>query len=328
MYWQFATERQQIYMRRLAGYPTHRLTDNPILSEYRFTNTYRASDRVSQYLINSVQYNAEWDWPDTFVRTLIFKVFNRIDTWTYLLDVVGEPDRSTLVSGRIERALKSIAGRKPLYSPAYIMPAPRSYSGPKYVRHLALIRDMLAEEVHVRIQLASSMAQAFAILRSYESIGSFLAYQYITDLNYSRHLGFSENEFTVPGPGALRGLRKCFDNGADQSTEYLIAWTTERQEEEFTSRELSWDDLWGRALRYIDIQNIFCEVDKYTRVAMPDLDMSVSGTRIKQRYHPDPSPISIPSFPPKWQINDRVVGDFPLNQSKGQYSLLLSDVER
>ena len=315
-------------MRRLAGCPTHRLTDDTILREYRFTNAYRASDRVSQYLINSVQYGSEWNWPDTFVRTLVFKVFNRIDTWSYLLDVVGEPNYSTLINGKIERALGSIAGRQPLYSPAYIMPAPRSYNGPKYVRHLALIRDMLADDVHVRIQLAPSMAQAFSILRSYDSIGSFLAYQYIIDLNYSRHLEFSENEFTVPGPGALRGLRKCFGNRAEQSTEYLIAWTAERQEEEFTNRELPWDGLWGRDLRYIDVQNIFCEVDKYTRVAIPDLDTSVSGTRIKQRYRPNPSPASIPCFPPKWQINDRVADSLPSHKLNGQYSLSLSDAKR
>ena len=328
MYWQFAAERQRMYMRRLAGCPTYRLTDDPILGEYRFTNAYRASDRVSQYLINSVQYSSEWDWPDTFVRTLVFKVFNRIDTWDYLLAVVGEPNCSTLIDGKIEWALSNVAGRKPLYSPAYIMPAPRSYIGPKYVRHLALIRDMLADNVHIRIQLASSMAQAFSILRSYDSIGSFLAYQYIIDLNYSRHLDFSENDFTVPGPGALRGLRKCFDRHADQSTEYLIAWTAERQKEEFTNRELLWDDLWGRDLKYIDVQNIFCEVDKYTRVAMPDLDTSVAGSRIKQRYRPNPSPALIPSFPPKWQINDRIADSLSSHKLNGQYSLSLSDAKR
>lgn len=328
VYWQFAAERQRMYMRRLTGYPTYCLTDDPILGEYRFTNAYRASDRVSQYLINSVQYDSGWNWPDTFVRTLVFKVFNRIDTWKYLLDVVGEPNCSTLINGKLEWALSRIAGRRPLYSPAYIMPAPRSYTGPKYVRHLALIRDMLADKVHVKIQLASSMAQAFSILRSYDSIGSFLAYQYIIDLNYSRYLGFSENEFTVPGPGALRGLRKCFDNRTDPSTEYLIAWTAERQEQEFTNRELSWDGLWGRDLKYIDVQNIFCEVDKYTRVAMPDLDTSVSGTRIKQRYRPNPSPALIPSFPPKWQINERVADSLPHDKLNGQYSLSLSDAKR
>lgn len=326
-YWQFAAERQQMYMRRVAGYPLDRLTDDPVLGAYRFTNPYRASDRVSQYLINSVQYNSDWNWSDTFVRTLVFKVFNRIDTWQYLLDVIGEPNCAKLVNGKIEWALGKVVGLKPLYSPAYIVPAPRSYKGPKYVRHLALVRDMVVDKADVKIQYASSMSQAFAILRGYDSIGSFLAYQYVIDLNYSRYLAFSEDEFTVPGPGALRGLRKCFDYRTSLSTEYLIAWTAERQEEEFTNRGLSWENLWGRDLKYIDVQNLFCEVDKYTRVAIPELDTSVSGTRIKQRYHPNPSPL-IPSFPPKWDINDRVLQAVPITKLNGQHTLSLSKAKR
>jgi len=32
-------------------------------------------------------------------------------------------------------------------------------------------------------------------------VGYFLAYQFITDINYSTLTDFSEMEFTVPGPG-------------------------------------------------------------------------------------------------------------------------------
>ena len=49
-YWQFACERQNIFMRKLMGGKCN-LTNDMILREYKFTNAYRASDRVSQYLI-------------------------------------------------------------------------------------------------------------------------------------------------------------------------------------------------------------------------------------------------------------------------------------
>ncbi|MCI0591377.1 MAG: hypothetical protein L0Y67_07235, partial [Gammaproteobacteria bacterium] len=54
-YWQFAAKRQDLFMRRIKG---ERLpwTDDPVLAAYRFTNVYRASDRVSQYLIANVIY--------------------------------------------------------------------------------------------------------------------------------------------------------------------------------------------------------------------------------------------------------------------------------
>ncbi len=49
-YWSFAAERQAIYFRRLRGQPAP-WTEDSILASFRFTNPYRAADRVSQYLI-------------------------------------------------------------------------------------------------------------------------------------------------------------------------------------------------------------------------------------------------------------------------------------
>jgi len=42
----------------------------------------------------------------------------------------------------------------------------------------------------------------------------FLAYQFVTDINYSEITDFSEMDFVVPGPGARDGLKKCFADSA------------------------------------------------------------------------------------------------------------------
>ena len=52
-YWQFAAERQEMFFRRLDG-SRPPWTDDSILSRFKFTNAYRASDRVSQYLIRDI----------------------------------------------------------------------------------------------------------------------------------------------------------------------------------------------------------------------------------------------------------------------------------
>src|SRR4051812_44983673 len=52
-YWKFAAERQEVFFRRLAG-GRGPWTSDPVLNEFKFTNAYRASDRVSQYLIRHV----------------------------------------------------------------------------------------------------------------------------------------------------------------------------------------------------------------------------------------------------------------------------------
>ena len=80
-YWRFAAERQAILSRRLTD-PIGPWTDDTILRAYRFTNPYRAADRVSQYLIREVQYRSDRSQspPEVFFRTLLFKIFNRIET--------------------------------------------------------------------------------------------------------------------------------------------------------------------------------------------------------------------------------------------------------
>lgn len=87
-YWKFACERQNIFMRKLKGdkFP---LTDDLILREYKFTNSYRASDRVSQYLIKNVIYQNEYTEEDAVFRILLFKTFNKIETWKKLESKLG-----------------------------------------------------------------------------------------------------------------------------------------------------------------------------------------------------------------------------------------------
>ena len=70
----------------------------------------------------------------------------------------------------------------------------------------------MADEVPQRIAGARTMRDAFGLLRSYPTIGDFLAYQFVTDLNYSEITNFLEMEFVVPGPGALDGIHKCFSD--------------------------------------------------------------------------------------------------------------------
>lgn len=82
-YWEFAAERQAIFFRRIANEPVP-WTDDQILLAFRFTNAYRASDRVSQYLIRNVIYTGSYSLEEQVFRILLFKLFNKIETWQLL----------------------------------------------------------------------------------------------------------------------------------------------------------------------------------------------------------------------------------------------------
>ena len=73
------------------------------------------------------------------------------------------------------------------------------------------------------------------------------------------------------------------------------------QREHFDRLGLTFKGLWGRPLQLIDCQNLFCEVDKYARVAHPDIAGISGRSRIKQRFAAVLEPVSA-WFPPKWGL--------------------------
>ncbi len=70
-----------------------------------------------------------------------------------------------------------------------------------------------------RLGRARSLKEVFGALVEYPMIGPFLGYQIAIDLNYSEHLLFDEDDFTVPGPGAIRGLQKVFRDLGESDAE-------------------------------------------------------------------------------------------------------------
>lgn len=313
-YWKFAHERQNIYFRRLRGNEAP-WTNDPILHLHKFTNAYRASDRVSQFLIKSVIYDGPQNANDLFFRVLIFKIFNKIETWRSLEELLGGIRAKTFHLEKYSKILDQLQSERSIYSAAYIMPSGGGVFPKKYLMHLHLVRKMMADKLPQKLENAQSMEDAFKLLRSYPTIGDFLAYQFVTDLNYTQLLNFSEMDFVVPGPGARDGLKKCFTSLGDLSESEAIRYVTEMQDREFDRLGLKFLSLWGRPLQLIDCQNIFCETDKYARVAHPDIKGRTDRTRIKQKFvtHGD---LERPFFPPKWKINEKIAANFCKNKSR------------
>lgn len=313
-YWRFAVERQAVFLRRYRGEP-HPWTDDDIITQYKFTNAYRASDRASQYLIRNVIY----DGPDTpeevFFRTILFKLFNKIETWEMLRDELGEPTYAGFSMHDYDRVLTAAMLRKQsIYSAAYIMPSGSRKQGStkKHQSHLQLLQQMMDDEVPARIASLRTMRAAFDLLLSYPMIGEFLAYQYVTDLNYSNLCDFSEMEFVVPGPGAIDGISKCFESLGGLTETDIIKLVTDRQEAEFERLGLNFQTLWDRPLQLIDCQNLFCEISKYSRVSHPDVPGVANRTRIKQKYKRNTDPLPL-WYPPKWGINERIAQEQTAN---------------
>jgi hypothetical protein len=303
-YWRFTAERQSIFLRRALGCAPP-WTDDPILQEYRFTNVYRASDRVSQYLIRHVLYEGSQDHEEVFFRAVLFRIFNRIETWEALQASLGVVSWRTFsfneYSAILDRVLRR-GGR--VYSAAYIMPSPAFGSPRKHRNHIRLIEHMMADRAPSRLANAMSLCSAFEVLRGYPSFGAFLAFQFVIDLNYSELIDFSEMDFVAAGPGARDGIRKCFYDTAGLTDAQVLEVMAERAAHEFSRLGIRFQNLWGRGLQLVDFQNVFCEVSKYARVAHPGIEGTSGRTRIKQRFKPRLALMS-QWYPPKWGLTVR-----------------------
>jgi hypothetical protein len=161
----------------------------------------------------------------------------------------------------------------------------------------------LEDDLGPQLLDAGSLRDVYELLHGYPLMGDFMSYQTAIDLNYSALIDFSENEFTQAGPGALRGIRKAFEDLGDYSPTDIICWMVDNQATEFDRLGYPFGGLWGRPLHAIDCQGLFCELDKYCREAIPDL---ASGRkRIKARFARSTGPIQL-FFPPKWRLNDHL----------------------
>ena len=310
-YFYFMQERMNMFWRKYEGEKSA-LTDDGILKTYKFTNVYRACDRVSQYLINEVIYKDlhRFSPEDVLLRILIFKVFNKIDTWTYLEDAAGEITMRNFDVDRLSRILAERIKYVPIFNNAYMMTGShKKYNDltSKHKKWLTMIRKVfIGRGIIDDILRAKSLEEVFLSLESCSFIGGFLAYQYAIDFNYSPYVNFSENSFVKAGIGAIRGIKKCFYQFGD-CYEDAIYYTWKNLDALRVKYGFAdFKPLPGHAPTLIDIQNCFCETDKYLRVKRPDV--CVDNIRIKQKYKATAQQPLHFAFPPKWNVS---IGDNP-----------------
>ena len=301
-YWRFAAERQRVFHLRAAGAPMP-WTQDPILARYKFTNVYRAADRVSQFLIRDVIYAGPQEPDELVFRVLLFKLFNRIETWKLLTEELGErPSWSGYDFAAYDEVLtRAMARGERIYSAAYIVPNPAFGRLRKHGNHLRLLEHVMTSGLPGRLADAKGLREVYELLLALPGLGPFLAFQFAIDLAYSPVVDADEDEFVVAGPGCLDGLSKMFTDTDGLRPADLIAWIRDVSADEFDRLGLEFRDLWGRRPHLIDWQNVCCEVSKYTRVSHPDVAGRSGRTRIKQEFRQTPTPIDY-RFPPKWGL--------------------------
>ncbi|KXN92701.1 hypothetical protein AN958_06979 [Leucoagaricus sp. SymC.cos] len=308
-FWRFAAERKVLDDRRRAGEPRP-WTEDKILQTYHFCNTFRVLDRLSQFIIREVIEKGSQKPEELAFRIILFNLFTKIETWELLRDQVGPLRWETYDRDKYVAVLHNTkALGMPLYTGAFQKPAPKFENIDGYVNHLILLEVLMDNEIHYKCMHAWHMADVYEYLVSFPSMGEFATYQLMLNLSYSKLLNFHRNDFVVPGPGASSGLIKMFSKStmtaginADPHFEIeVIRWLTDTQKYHFERLGLKPPGLGPKDLPMdvADIEHTLCEVDKYARVAHPNVQ---GGRRreIRRSFEPKSQLCPKPVLPKAW----------------------------
>lgn len=313
LYW--ICERMNIFWRKYKGEPAP-WTEDEILNNFKFTNVYRCLDRVSQYLIRRVIYNGkQYEPEDMFFRILLFKHFNKCETWDLLEKEFGDITYETGFENIAKFLDEKIKEGVSIYGDAYIIGC-FFYPFPEYayIKHLSKHRahfriwdDEIFQNGHLYDFLeAQSLEDLYTTFQKMRIHGDFTAQQFAIDMNYSPLFNFSENDFVITGPGSIRGIERTFQDARKCDYVGVIKWVHKNFEELLYKFEketgMKFTPLPNRLPTLIDLQNCFCETDKYCRGAeINPSDLKIKGKRIKHTYTESRNKISY-IFPEKWGV--------------------------
>jgi len=307
------TERYNVFLNKSAGKPFP-WTDDEIISSHKFTNVFRFLDYESQFLIRHVIGNDDRSYHDTVFRILLFKIFNYSDTWLYLENELGDITSNTSIDDINECLNKYVDCGGKVFSSAYMaISSPILNKGveimPNSNRHemyFELIgKDLLSFETSNRLKSTNSLKELYEVILSFYGIGGFIAYQYAQDLNYSKYFNHDMNSFVQEGPGSTRGVKRIFDGVKKNDIASAIKWTYDNLDELFQKYypQGKVPEFNGHRLTLPDMQNCFCEVDKYMRGLGIQVE-GVAGKSIKQKYNfANKRSTDMYVAPPKWKVD-------------------------
>jgi len=178
--WYWMRERHSIHERRLAG--QKHWTEDTILQDYKFTNLFRVFDRNTQFILNEVIPDGPSDLTETSFRIILFRTFNRIETWRRLRDHFGQLKWTTF---EIEEYYSVLAAESPIYGPAYFIPAPNVLGGhDNPTKHLRMIYLLMVSEFPTELKRLHHLKDALGFTQLYPGLGQFTAFQCVANIRF------------------------------------------------------------------------------------------------------------------------------------------------
>lgn len=296
-------------------------TDNPIIAKYKFTNVRREHDRQTRHLIRLISKNGQLSLEDQIVNTFMFRAWNNEATFTtfgfpHRAEEIYEPMLKEayrkhflkLEKAEPERKWWSSAYNQGGTKAAWKFPAgdgyQRAYAEADAMKHADWEKNIPLRPFHIGPWLKkqhivkkilnplSTQETVFETIKTVRGFSDFLAYQVFVDLTYIEEFPFSENHFTVAGPGCKKGLDYIFENYDGMTYSEAIFWLTKKYDKlieleiedpefsEYSPKNLFTDlPQIDRCMNVMSMENCMCELSKYIRAAT-----NTGGPRNKYKY--------------------------------------------
>ncbi len=282
-YTHFVRERHQVYRRRAAGEPGP-WTEDPVLAGWPFCNDFRVLDAGSQYLLGTLL--SEGDLPDRMMRAFLYRYNNAPGPWDYFIESTGETPRiDHLADGTLLdlwREYKATGGK--IFRAAYQITS-GTENGPGHdkmewavgLAGQAFLPDggpsfqpfvgwSKYGDRYILLDLMMNLGDAeaiFSILTALPRCADFMGQQILTDLSYIPEVGISDSDFVRPGPGSKRGMKLL---GTGRKAEEDLRFVTSQWWYVLPDPPLlDLPDGRKHELSVMDVQNTFCEFQKYNR---------------------------------------------------------------
>jgi hypothetical protein len=257
-------ERERIAQRRAWGQDKP-WSDDPVFQTTYFCNINREDDKVTRWIRLHYELEAEL----AAFNMIIARFVNKPDS----LEKMGWP--FTDWTGFERSKFEAVMSQPGSWGGAYIV----STNGRRQRKHeyIAGLLDAASSAFlwATPATLAGTLAGAHRALQGVSGLASFMAAQVVADLKNTEGHWLQEAEdwhtFAAPGPGSLRGL-EWFHEEKITASKFAEALASARSWMQTNGSTLV-DTLCNQ-----DLQNCFCEYDKYMRVA--------TGTgRSKRKYN-------------------------------------------
>lgn len=279
--YQFIKRRYLIHLRKDVRCFSPPWTADEVLQNFRFTNVRREHDRETKWLIDNVTSREDLPYHDKLLNVVLFRLFNKHET----SELIGQP--ITFGKSYDPECWRALFQAQDIVNPStvYFTPAFNTgglkatlgrETGEKYIpMRVMKFLDILNKDYFAwSILRCNTQQEVFDLLVSYKGIGDFLAYQIFVDFTYIDEFPYSENEFTVAGPGCIMGLDYLFEDRDGMSYEECLFWLRDNIDNLFHGiRGDAWNpnklfrDLpkHDRHMNVMSLENCFCELSKYIR---------------------------------------------------------------